>query len=199
MGTQNIPQIDTGHWILRVVAFIIDSIIIGIVTYIIFSVVLYSLLFTGGLYWLYLGYGYALIFPFILGILEVLYFAILDVAWSGTIGKRIMGLQVQMTNGNKVAFDKAFIRNISKIYWLLLLLDWVVALFTPGADKRQKYTDRMAGTTVPKGETIRGGTRRSQEGDRDQSESSSRISCLRACVRRHGNVRGGNCGPFEGG
>jgi uncharacterized RDD family membrane protein YckC len=148
MGTQNIPQIDTGHWLLRVVAFIIDSIIIGIVTYIIFSVVLYSLLFTGGLYWLYLGYGYYLIFPFVLGILEVLYFVILDVAWGGTIGKRVMGLQVQMTNGNKVAFDKAFIRNISKIYWLLLLLDWVVALFTPGADRRQKYTDRMAGTTV---------------------------------------------------
>lgn len=148
MGTENIPQIDVGYWLLRVVAFIIDSIIIGVVTWIIFSFVLYSLLFTGSLYWLYLGYGYYLIFPFVLGILEVLYFAILDVAWGGTIGKRIMGLQVQMTNGNKVAFDKAFIRNVSKIYWIFLLLDWVVALFTSGVDRRQKYTDRMAGTTV---------------------------------------------------
>jgi uncharacterized RDD family membrane protein YckC len=53
-----------------------------------------------------------------------------------------------MTNGNKVTLDKSFIRNISKIYWLLLLLDWIVALVTPGADRRQKYTDRIAGTTV---------------------------------------------------
>jgi uncharacterized RDD family membrane protein YckC len=133
---------------LRAIAFVIDSIIIGIVTWLLFTFVLYSLLFTGSLYWLYLGYGYYLIYPLVLGILEVLYFAILDVAWGGTIGKRVMGLQVQMTNGNKVPFDKAFIRNISKIYWIFLLLDWVVALFTPGTDRRQKYTDRMAGTTV---------------------------------------------------
>lgn len=152
MGTentsQNIPQIDFGHWIIRIIAFVIDSIIIGIVTYVIYNVVLYSLLFTGGLYWLYLGFGYYLIFGFFLGILEVLYFAILEVAWGGTIGKRLMGLTVQMTNGSKVTFDKAFIRNISKIYPLLVLLDWIVGLVTPGADRRQKYLDRIAGTTV---------------------------------------------------
>jgi uncharacterized RDD family membrane protein YckC len=131
MGTGSNQQFDISHWVLRVIALIIDSIIIGIVAWILLSFVLVSL-----------------IFPFILGILEVLYFAILEVAWGGTIGKRLMGLTVQMTNGNKVTFDKAFIRNISKIYWLLLLLDWLVAVITPGADRRQKYTDRIAGTTV---------------------------------------------------
>ena len=65
-----------------------------------------------------------------------------------TLGKRtVMGLQVQTINGGKVAFDKAFIRNISKIYWLLLLLDWLLGIVTPG-NKLQKYTDRMAGTIV---------------------------------------------------
>jgi uncharacterized RDD family membrane protein YckC len=148
MGTGSNQQFDISHWVLRVIALIIDSIIIGIVAWILLSFVLVSLLFTGALYSVWLGYGYTLIFPFILGILEVLYFAILEVAWGGTIGKRLMGLTVQMTNGNKVTFDKAFIRNISKIYWLLLLLDWLVAVITPGADRRQKYTDRIAGTTV---------------------------------------------------
>jgi uncharacterized RDD family membrane protein YckC len=51
-------------------------------------------------------------------------------------------------NGNKVPFDKSFIRNITKVYGLFLFLDWLVAVITPGADKRQKYTDRIAGTTV---------------------------------------------------
>ena len=149
MGTQtgNTPQIDLNHWLLRVIAYIIDSIIIGIVTYVLFNIVLYSLLFSGGFYWLF-GYGYYLIFPFIFGILEVLYFAILDVAWGGTIGKRVMSLQVQTTNGNRVTFSAAFIRNISKIHPLLLLLDWIVGIVTPGNDRRQKYTDRMARTTV---------------------------------------------------
>ena len=147
------PQIDFGHWVLRIIALIIDSIIIGVITWILATIILIPLLLTGTLYTFWLGYGYTLLFPLFVGILEVLYFAILEVAWGATIGKRLMGLTVQMTNGNKVTLDKAFIRNISKIYWLLLLLDWIVALVTPGADRRQKYSDRMAGTTVVQAST----------------------------------------------
>ncbi len=148
MGTESIPQIDFSHWVLRIIALIIDSIIIGVITWILAIIILLPLLLTGALYTFWLGYGYTLLFPLFVGILEVLYFAVLEVAWGGTIGKRLMGLTVQMTNGNKVTIDKALIRNISKIYWLLLLLDWIVALVTQGADRRQKYTDRIAGTTV---------------------------------------------------
>jgi uncharacterized RDD family membrane protein YckC len=72
---------------------------------------------------------------------------ILDTAWGATIGKRLMGLQVQMVNGGKVPYGKSFIRNISKIYGLFLFLDWLIGVVTPG-DKRQKYTDRLAGTIV---------------------------------------------------
>jgi len=148
MGTESIPQIDLGHWVLRFIALIIDSIILGIVAWILSSFVLVSLLFSGAAYSLWLAYGNFLILPLILGILQVFYFAILEVAWGGTIGKRLLGLKVQLTNGNKITIDKALIRNISKIYWLLLLLDWIIALVTPGADRRQKYSDRIAGTTV---------------------------------------------------
>jgi uncharacterized RDD family membrane protein YckC len=148
MGTENVPQIDLGHWVLRVIALIIDSIIIGVITWILATLIVIPLVLTGAFYTFWLGYGYTLLFPLFLGILEVLYFVILEVAWGGTVGKRLMGLTVQMTNGNKVTFDKSFIRNISKIYWLLLLLDWVIALVTAGPDRRQKYSDRIAGTTV---------------------------------------------------
>ena len=133
---------------MRIIALIIDSIIVGIITWILASIILVPLILTGAFYTFWLGYGYTLLFPFFLGILEVLYFVILEVAWGGTIGKRLMGLTVQMTNGNRVTLDKSFIRNISKIYWLLLLLDWLVALVTSGADRRQKYTDRIAATTL---------------------------------------------------
>ena len=59
-----------------------------------------------------------------------------------------MGLAVQMTDGNKVALDKAFIQNLSKIYPIFLLLDWLIAFVTPGNDRRQKYTYNIAGTIV---------------------------------------------------
>jgi uncharacterized RDD family membrane protein YckC len=146
MATGSSSELDMNHWLYRFLAIIIDSIIIGIPVYIIWNFVFWSLFWSGA--WWMLGYGSWLILPFFLGIIEVLYFVILDVSWGATVGKRVLGLQVQMVNGSKVMFNAAFIRNISKIYWLFLLLDWILGIATPGPDRRQKYTDRMAGTTV---------------------------------------------------
>jgi uncharacterized RDD family membrane protein YckC len=136
MSTGSSSKFDINHWVLRLVAFIIDSIIIGIVASIIF--------FAGG-FWLWWAY---LVFPFLVGILEILYFVFMEVYYGATLGKRVLGLQVQMVSGKKVTVDKAFIRNVSKIYWLLLLIDWILAIAIAGHDQRQKYTDRIAGTTV---------------------------------------------------
>jgi len=153
MSTQSSSQFDINHWLLRLVAFIIDSIIIGIPAAIIYYFIIVPLVWPATyLYGVYL-YGGApwwgfLLLWFILGIIELLYFVLLEASSGATVGKKILGLQVQMTNGSKVTFDKAFIRNISKIYGLLLLLDWILGVATPGPDQRQKYTDRIAGTTV---------------------------------------------------
>ena len=142
----NESSIDFNHWIYRFIALIIDSIIIGIPVYLIWNFVLWSLIF-GGAWWL-VAYGSWLVLPLILGIIQLLYYVVLEVAWGATVGKRLLGMEVQMTNGSRIEAGKSLIRNISKIYWLFLLLDWIIGLVTPGADRRQKYTDRMAGTTV---------------------------------------------------
>jgi uncharacterized RDD family membrane protein YckC len=142
MSTGN--TIDLNHWLLRFIAIIIDSIIIGIVAYILYIFAFLALI-TGGVF---LALGAYLFLPLFLGIIEIIYFVILEVMWGATLGKRIVGLQVQMVNGGKVTADKSLIRNISKIYWLLLALDWILGLATQGSDKRQKYSDRIAGTTV---------------------------------------------------
>jgi uncharacterized RDD family membrane protein YckC len=144
--TSQTEQIDWGHWILRLVAIIIDGIILAIAAAIIGGILSLALLFGGGFGYLFAGWGF-LTFSFIWGILAVLYFMFLDTYWGATIGKRVMGLTVQMVNGSKVNFEKAFIRNISKIFWPFLLLDVLVGFLTPG-DKRQKYSDRIAGTIV---------------------------------------------------
>jgi len=153
MSTGSSSQFDMNHWLLRLLAFIIDSIIIGIPAWIIYAFVISAFLWPST----YLGYGYwyggapwwgYLLLFFVIGILQLFYFAILDTAWGATVGKRVLGLKVQMVNGSKVTFDKAFLRNISKIFWLFLLLDWILGVATPGHDQRQKYTDRIAGTTL---------------------------------------------------
>jgi uncharacterized RDD family membrane protein YckC len=133
------------HWLIRLVAFIIDSIIIGIVASIIYFIAILAVLSSGGYWFLW---GPVLLLGLLVGILELLYFIFMDASYGATLGKRILGLHVQMVNGSEVTFDKAFIRNISKIFWLLLLIDWIIGVATPGPDQRQKYTDRIAGTTV---------------------------------------------------
>jgi uncharacterized RDD family membrane protein YckC len=147
MPTGSSQQIDmTNHWILRIVALIIDGVIWAIVAYIIFWALIVAAVTSGA--WLFFGFYYWLLWPFVWGILLLIYFPVMEVSSGATIGKKVMGLQVQMVSGGKVTFDKALIRNLSKIYWLFLLLDWIIGIATPGPDPRQKYMDRVAGTTV---------------------------------------------------
>jgi uncharacterized RDD family membrane protein YckC len=154
MTTGSSSELDINHWLFRFLAALIDGIITLIPGYIIFWVIqgilwpVPSIL--SGWYWGGWAPWWAtwLLLPLIFGLIWVLYSAFLDTSWGATIGKRVLGLQVQMVNGSKVTFNAAFIRNISKIIWFFLLLDWILGIATPGADRRQKYTDRMAGTTV---------------------------------------------------
>ncbi len=76
---RNVQQFDVNYWIVRFIALVIDFIILGIISYVLFSVVLFSLFFAGA-YSFWLGPGYYLVYPFIFGVLGVLYFVILEVA-----------------------------------------------------------------------------------------------------------------------
>jgi uncharacterized RDD family membrane protein YckC len=136
-------QFDLGHWVLRLIAWIIDVVVVAIVAAILFLLLSITVAVAG----LFALAGWLFLFPFILGVLMVLYAFVLDVSWGGTLGKRVLGLRVQTVNGGRITYNQSFIRNISKIYWLLVLLDWLIGIATPG-DRRQKYTDRIAGVTV---------------------------------------------------
>jgi uncharacterized RDD family membrane protein YckC len=131
------------HWIRRLIAFVIDSIIVRIGTFVV-SIPFTIAAAATGLPWFFFN---PLIGPFFIGFLSVLYFALLEYLYGWTFGKRIMSLETMRTDGQKPSLDAAFIRNISKIYWILVLLDVIIGLATPG-DPHQKVTDRVAGTTV---------------------------------------------------
>jgi uncharacterized RDD family membrane protein YckC len=130
------------HWIKRLIAYIIDSIIVGAAATILFAIVLFPVL---------IGNPFAFVnvfsFPFAMGLLYILYFPIAETMYGATLGKRLMGLKVVTKSGGKPSFEKAFIRNISKIHQVLLLLDLIGGLIT-STDLHQKYTDRIANTTV---------------------------------------------------
>jgi len=128
------------HWLRRLVAAIIDSIIIGIVSWIIAVLVALPAILLGAAF--VIG-----AYSFLHGVLFFLYAGFLESSRGSTIGKQIMNLKVTTMEGNVASLDKTMIRNISKIHWLLWLIDTLLGMATVG-DPHQKYSDRFAGTTV---------------------------------------------------
>ena len=138
-------------WFKRAVAYVIDWIIVGVATWIIFGII-----------WLGLTRSFLLANPANLffplqplgfgltglgSVLFLLYFTLGEFMYQKTIGKSFMGLKVTTTDGSKFDIGKSFVRNFSKIYPLLLLLDLIGGMFMhvqPG----QKFSDHVANTIV---------------------------------------------------
>jgi uncharacterized RDD family membrane protein YckC len=135
------------HWIRRLVAFIIDSIIVSVCTFIIAVIIIAPFVLMAAATGLPRYISDPFSFLFFVGILSVLYFTFFETYYGWTFGKRIMNLETIRLDGQKFSLDLALIRNISKIYWILVLIDTVIGLATKG-DIHQKVTDRIAGTTV---------------------------------------------------
>jgi uncharacterized RDD family membrane protein YckC len=130
------------HWVIRFLAYLIDSIIVSVAAGILLFIIRLPF---------YLANPVALIdpfiFPFAIGLLLVPY-SILTESYSGaTIGKGLMVLKVVTKSGGIPSFEQELVRNISKIYGLLLILDFIGGLLT-ATDPNQKYSDRIANTTV---------------------------------------------------
>ncbi len=121
------------HWLRRFAAIVIDWLIIYIPLSII-GVIAHSALF--GFLWL--------------GLTNVLFFvycALFDIAIGGTIGKMLLGLKSVSVTG-KMDVAQGLMRNISKIFVVLLLIDWIVGMAIDTKDPRQKWTDSLVNTSV---------------------------------------------------
>ena len=81
--------------------------------------------------------------PFILLVLLWAYSTLLEGFNGQTIGKRIIGLKVVRTDGKKMSYDHAAVRNFGKAF--LLPFDLLVGL---KHERFLRYFDKFAGTTV---------------------------------------------------
>jgi uncharacterized RDD family membrane protein YckC len=133
------------YWVKRLIAFVVDAIVVYIAVGILALLFTIPFLLAAGL--AVFGAILAGTFSFVAGIILVLYFTFAEAYVGATLGKRIFGLRVQTVGGNLPTLGEAILRNISKIYWLLLLLDVVIGLAT-AKKHTQKFSDRYAGTEV---------------------------------------------------
>jgi len=141
------------HWARRLIAYIIDVALVTVVLTIIAVAV--SIRFLIGL-----GFPSVGTFPAVwaawwglwlfggpISLVLFLYFFLAEGLYGRTLGKEIIGLRVERVEGKPMDMRSSLIRNISKIYWVLLLIDVAVGLGTHG-EMSQKWSDRYIGTKV---------------------------------------------------
>lgn len=152
-----------GFWI-RFVAYVIDAIILGIVSGIVIIPVLGALGFgaygtmsgggemsedqMGALIGMITGAG---MFMQVANIVVAwLYFSLMESSGKqATVGKMALGLKVINKDGSKLNFGQATVRYIGKIIsGMILLIGFIMAGFT---EKKQALHDMIAGTYVVKG------------------------------------------------
>lgn len=120
------------HWLLRMLAILIDMMIV---------------FFAVGLVLLFLNMDTVLVAGVSASIALFLYSGIMEMVGGATIGKKALGLKV-ISIGVDKNMAGAFLRNIPKAFWYILLpIDTLIG-FAGRGDPRQRSFDRMAGTTV---------------------------------------------------
>jgi uncharacterized RDD family membrane protein YckC len=137
------------YWVKRLLAYAIDAIVVyAIIGLAVAAAVLPT--FLAGV--LVPGYSPP-VFPFgayfgtFAGLLFVLYFTFAEASYGKTIGKAIMGLHVTTEGGGHPSLGASFLRNISKINFVLLLLDVILGLALE-VGYTKKFSDRYLGTSV---------------------------------------------------
>jgi hypothetical protein len=126
------------HWAKRVVAFFADCIVVLAPVWI--------LLFL-------LGERRVPTYGIAAGLAFFAYATVAEALWRKTVGKALAGLEVRPVTG-PMTFGKAAVRNVPKLFWFLFpLLDTIAGLLVEG-DPRQRFSDRILGTTVAQSSLI---------------------------------------------
>lgn len=140
------------YWVKRLFAYVIGAIVVyAVIGLAVAATVLPT--FLAGV--LVPGYSppispFGAYFGTVAGLLFVLYFTLGEATYGKTIGKGVMGLRVTTESGGKPTLGASFLRNVSKINWVLLLLDVILGLALE-IGYTKKFSDRFLGTTVTQG------------------------------------------------
>ena len=117
----------------RVVAYIADFFVVSAIMWIIAGIS-YLLIFP---FLAYFVYDY---FLFLLLIVQIIYFVVLESKKGTTVGKHLLFLKVvSIANYNyreNIDYRQAIIRNLSKIYWIPIIFDIIIGRFYGSSNER---------------------------------------------------------------
>ncbi len=118
-------------FVKRLIAYILDFFVVSAFMWI-FSYLAYFIINPLNMFTIY---HY---FVFILPVLILVYFTILEKNIGATVGKRLMFIEVKSTvakrnrNGRNynLSYGQAFVRSLSKIYWFPIIIDVILGKIT---------------------------------------------------------------------
>ncbi len=121
------------HWLRRFVAVLIDWVIIYVPVSIFLGII---------------GYGWlGVVVISIESVLFFFYCSVFDYYIGGTLGKMLLHLKSVAITG-KMNMAQALMRNVTKVFVPLLLIDWIIGMAIDTNDPRQKWTDQLARASV---------------------------------------------------
>ena len=165
--SSNAAQIDLELKLTWVVVFRTIAIslllVVSVVEFFIAAVVFFPFFLATGLFFplASLGFFLNLLSPLSLllsgftALVLLAYFTLAELTYQKTFGKALLGLVVVTTDGTPLNIGRAFVRNVSKVYWLLLLLDLVAGFITP-LRAGQKFSDHLVNTNVLSARSVGG-------------------------------------------
>lgn len=93
-------------------------------------------------------FPFPFLFPFALvGLIGLAYFTYLEGSRGTTVGKKVFDLRVLREDGKPVTYGEALLRNVVKVFFLLLVLDALLMVIFFQKEK-QRASDKLAGTIV---------------------------------------------------
>lgn len=116
----------------RVIAYIIDFFVVSAFMWI----VSYLLSLFVNPYSMYTIFYY---FQFVVPILIMLYFTVLEKTKGSSVGKSLMYLRVLSRNGYRISWLQAVIRNLTKIFWFPIIFDWAIGRILKRNDRILGY------------------------------------------------------------
>ncbi len=127
-----------GLWGKRFAALVVDFIMVTLFLWVIIAL-LYPVIAMANLFAL------LNVWVPIAAVIIIVYFTYFEGKYSTTPGKNLMKLKIKALK-REMNYKKAFIRSLSKILWLPLILDVIIGLFMSSPKKR--LLDRLAKTEV---------------------------------------------------
>lgn len=125
-------------WGQRFGALLVDIIILTLFMYIISAIIFLIFaqvgIFSALNYWIIIA-----------AIIIIAYFTFMEGKTDSTLGKKLFKLKVMSVNGN-IGYKKAFIRNLSKIYYFPLIADVILGYIF--GDSNDRILDKISGTYV---------------------------------------------------